>query len=273
MKSITIQLTGCLLSIILIAAACNSKNLLDENKKWNFIDSSQLANIRVIQCFAGNTPQIPTAPNLTTGPQVFLYANGSKLNGIALSYGGQWPIPNVYATVPSGNVRFEIIQARMNLSVVPNIPAPIAGDTLLSFSQNLQQGKYYSFFIGDTVPSLRVVVNEDKLDLPDYQTYKIRVANWIMNPSDTLTLFSRRQNAEIISAVPHKNVSNWVQVPLPVINDTLELRRKGSATTYITVGGTAPSFFPTGLRMYTVTVRGKTGVAGKAISASIVTNR
>ncbi len=273
MKLINIKIAGCALASLLFFSQCDDKDLIAENNKWEYLDSSNNANVRIVHCFAGNTPQIPTAPNLTTGPQVFVYANGQKLNGNALSYGGQWPSPNVYATIPSGNVEFKIVNARMNLAAVPNVPAPIAGDTLYTFTQQLDKGKYYSMYMGDTVPFIRFVVKEDVMPVPDYQTYKIRLAHMIMNPTDTLTLYSRRQAAEIISNITHKQVSDWVQLPLPIISDTLEIRKKGSTTTYITVGGTAPSFSPTGLRFYTVVLRGKTGVTGKTVSAAILTNR
>lgn len=252
MKNNFLKISLLALGLIPLLTQCDQKDLLAENEKWEFLDSTNNANIRVVHCFAGNTPQIPTAPNLTTGPQVFVYANGKKLNGNALSYGGQWPSPNVYAGIPSGTVEFRIVNARMNLGVVPNIPAPIAGDTLYTFSQQLEQGKNYSLFMGDTVPYIRFVVKEDVLTTPEYQTYKIRLAHMIMNPTDTLSLYSRRQGAELISNITHKQISDWVQVPIPVISDTLEIRKKGSVATYITVGGTAPTFSPAGLRFYTV---------------------
>jgi len=252
-------------------AGCNKNdiNLIDANNKWVYLDSSNSANIKVIQVFAGNTPQIPTAPNATTGPQVFIYANGKKLNGAALSYGGVWPITNVYANIPAGSTRFDIINARLNLSVVPNVPAYMAGDTLATFTATVDKGKYYSLYIGDTVPTVRVTVKEDLFPLPEYQTYKIRVANFLMNPLDTITLFSARQNAEIISNITHKNVSDWVQIPLPVISDTLIFRKKGTTTAYVQV----PGFSPTGLRMYTMLARGKTGVTNKTPAAQLITNR
>ena len=252
-------------------AGCTKEdvNLIDENNKWVYLDSTNSANIKFIQVFAGNTPQIPTAPNLTTGPQVFIFANGKKLNGTALSYGQVWPTPNVYANIPPGITRFDIINARMNLSVVPNIPGFIAGDTLATFTATVDIAKYYSIYIGDSVPNLRVTIKEDKFPLPDYQTYKIRVANFLMNPFDTLTLFSSRQNAEIISDITHKNISGWIQVPLPIISDTLILRKKGTTTSYVQFN----SFSPVGLRMYTLLGRGKTGVTNKLPAAAIITNR
>lgn len=263
-KSIMVAMLG-----LVVFTSCDDKDLLADNYKWTYLDSTNSANIKIMHVFAGNTPQIPTAPNLTTGPQVFIYANGIKLNGTALSYGGTLPIPNVYATVPSGTVNFAVVQARLNLNVVPNIPAPIAGDTLATFTQNLENGKYYSFYMGDTVPTVKFTIKEDIMSSPASGTYKIRLANMDMTDTDTLTLFSRRQNAELIQNITHKQVSDWVQVPLPIITDTLELRKKGSTAVYINVGG----FTPSGLRLYTVTARGKVGVTSKTPTASVVTNR
>ncbi|MBC7850128.1 MAG: DUF4397 domain-containing protein [Chitinophagaceae bacterium] len=258
----------------IIAASCTRGNLLDENIQWQQVDPGKAANIKLIQNFAGNTPQLPTAANLTTGPQLFLYANGKKVTGNAVGYAGIFPATTVYASIePGTNIRFDLIMARMNLTVVPNVPAFNGGDTLATFNQTLEAGKFYSFMVGDTVPTIRVTVIEDDLTAPAYQTYKIRLANWVMNPGDTLSLYSRREKKEIIQDVAHKKASDWVQLPLPIISDTLELRKKGSQTIYVTVGGTAPTFTPTGMRMYTVVARGKTGVTAKIPSASIFTNR
>jgi hypothetical protein len=243
--------------------------LLDENNKWVYTDSANSANIKVLQVFAGNTPQVPTAPNITTGPQVFIYANGAKLNGTSLGYGSVWPTQNVYANLQPGSTRFDIINGRMDLTAVPNVPKYQAGDTLATFTATLEKGKYYSLYIGDSVPNVRVTLKEDNIAVPDYQKYKIRVANMLMNPTDTLTLFSVRQNAEIISDITHKNVSNWVQLPLPVISDTLIFRKKGTTTSYVQVNG----FSPTGQRMYTIIGRGKTGVTNKTPAAALITNR
>lgn len=263
-----------LVSSVIGLSACETDNLLDENKKQEYIDSSKLANVKFIQNFAGNTPQLPTAPNSSTGPQVFIYANGKKVNGTALGYAGFFPSTTVYSLIEAGaNVKFDVVMARLNLAVVPNIPAPSAGDTLLSFTQTLEAGKFYSFMIGDTVPALRVNVKEDIISNPEYQTYKVRLANWLMNPTDTITLYSRREAREIIQNITHKQYSDWIQLPLPIISDTLELRRKGTTAVYITVGGTAPTFSPVGERSYTVIARGKTGVTSKTPTASILTNR
>jgi hypothetical protein len=265
------------LSIIMIAAvaalampSCKKKNLLDENNKAVFFDTTAVANIRVVHCFAGNAPQLPTAPNATTGPQVFVYANGKKLNGNALSYAGQWPSPNVYAGIDQGtNVRFDVVMARLNLAIVPNAPAPIAGDTLLTTNIPLQAGKFYSLYFSDTVGTYRLTAREDIMPTPDYQTYKIRLTHWMMNPTDTFNVFSRRTQTTIIPDITHKKISDWIQLDVPIISDTFEVRKKGSVTPFIQING----FAPAGLRFYTIVLRGKTGLTGKLPSAAILTNK
>jgi hypothetical protein len=265
-----------ILSAFLIYGSCKKREITKVNENFDFVDSSQVANIKLIQAFAGNLPQIPTAPNLTTGPQVFFYANGKKLNGNALSYGGVWPSPNTYAIAPTGNVTFHVVQARLNLSVVPLAPAPIAGDTLATFTTNLAPGKFYSFYMGDTVPFVRVKVVEDILTKPDEGTFKIRVLNYSMNIADTFYVFNKSTQTNIVNELKHKELSDWVQIPLPVLEaDTFELRRKGSLPTALpTLSFTSSTFIP--LRMYTLIVRGTSAlpaIPGKGLAFGVITNR
>ncbi len=268
MKYILSILITCITASLIITSCKKPEiDLITENNKWVYVDSTLFANVRIIHCITANTPFLPTATS-TTGPQVFVYANGAKLNGNALSYGGQWPSPNVYASIISGsNVKFDMVMARMNLALVPNVPAPIAGDTLSSFTAPLVKGKFYSLYLGDSTNNYKNELVEDQLPIPAYQKYKIRLANYIMNPFDTVSLFSRRNNIEIIQNITHKQISNWVEYDLPLIADTLDLRKKGSTTNY----ATAVAFTPTGQRMYTVVCRGKTGLKG--IAAGVLTNR
>jgi hypothetical protein len=262
-----------ILASLFIYSSCNKEDGIAENYKFEYVDQLDVGNVRIIHCYAGNTPQLPTVTN--TGPQVFFYANGSKLNGNVLSYAGNWPSPSVYAGIKSGNnIRFDVVMGRLNLNVVPNIPGPIAGDTLLTFNQTIEKGKFYSFYVGDTVGSFKVIVREDQLPVPEYEQYKIRIANFTMNPTDTLALYSRLAGTLVSPFVTHKQISDWVQFVVPGRNDTIEVRRKGSNTPLYYAGGAAPTaFFPVGLRMYTVVCRGKTGVTSKGPSASVVTNR
>jgi hypothetical protein len=269
MKKMKIVLSGLfLLALVLPACKKNTTDGIVDNYKWVYTDTVNNANLRIIHCIASNTPTLPSA-SANTGPQFFAYINGKKLNGNALSYGGQWPSPSVYASVESGtNIRFDLVQARLNFLVVPNIPAPIAGDTLLTFTGTMQKGKYYSLYVGDS-STYKGELREDVLPVPAYQRYKIRLANWMMNPADTLTVYSRRNAADIITNISHKQVSDWVELDIPVVNDTFDIRKKGTTVSYVTFN----NFAPAGLRMYTMIGRGKTGLTGKGASINILTNR
>jgi hypothetical protein len=260
---------------LFIHSACNKEDGIAANYKFEFVDSLDVGFVRLVHCFAGNTPQLPTVTN--TGPQVFFYANGNKMNGNVLSYAGNWPSPSVYANMKTGNnIRFDVVMGRLNLNVVPNVPAPAAGDTLLTFNQTIQKGKFYTFYIGDTTGApLRVIVREDQLPEPEEGRFKIRLANFTMNATDTLVLYSRVFRANMSFLAAHKEVTDWVEFPMPpVLNDTIEIRRKNTVTPLYYAGGAAPTAFtPIGKRMYTVVCRGKTGVTAKGPSASVVTNR
>ncbi len=256
--------------IIANMISCKKHDNIADNNKWVYLDSANTSNIRAIHIFAGNTPQLPTAA-VNTGPQVFIYANGAKLNGTALSYGGFWPAPNVYANLTqTGSVRFDVVMARLNFNVVPNVPAPIIGDTLLTTTAQLDKGKYYSLYFGDSIGGpYKLEVKEDILATPAYQKYKLRLANWSMNQSDTFDVFSKRENTTLINNITIKQISNWIELPLPIISDTLEVRKKNTTVPYVSLNG----FSPTGLRMYTLLARGKNGVTGKTNAAVLLTNR
>ena len=276
MKRISINkaIAGVGLLLVVSLFSCDDKDLIAENDKWIFPDTTDVGYIKVIHSHAAVLPQIPGAA-ANTGPQVFMYANGAKLNGNALSYAGNWPSPNVYATVKSGNTDFTGILARLNTVVVPNVPAPIAGDTLLKFSQNIVKGKYYSVILVDTLPNMRAVVFEDDMGVPTNKKYKIRLVNTTANPLDTLVLYSRLLKANIIGRTTAKQASPFVEVDVPTLNDTLEVRSAtGVAALYYVGSQTTPqTFAPVSQRIYSVVARGKNGLTSKTPSASLVTNR
>ena len=275
MKS-TIQFSGLLLLLAFTAShsSCSDKDLIAENNKWILTDTTDVGYVRFVHSHSAVSPQIPGAA-ANTGPQVFVYANGNKLNGNNLSYSGNWPSPNVYATLPSGATAFQAVLARMNTSVIPNIPAPAAGDTLLKFNHTVERGKYYTMILVDTLPSMRIFIQQDELVTPAVNKYKIRLINTTANVLDTLVLYSRNLKQNVIGNTTHKKSSEFIELDVPLLNDTLEVRKAGGAAALYFVGSqTAPqTFAPVSQRIYTVVCRGKTGLTTKTPSASLVTNR
>ncbi|MBL7726889.1 MAG: DUF4397 domain-containing protein [Dinghuibacter sp.] len=259
-------------SVFSIYSSCTKKDLIDENRKWEFPDEQDVGMVRFYHNYSGKTPALPGA----TSPSVFLYANGAKLNGNGLGYAGSWPSPNDYATVKTGATTFLGVLARLNTTVVPNIPAPIAGDTVLNFNFNVEKGKFYSVFLVDTAPSIRALVKEENFVVPELGKYKIRLVNLTSNITDSLNLYSRNARAVLIPNITHKQVSDFIELPLNTINDTLEIRRPGGTSAmYFVNSQTAPQpFFPTGQRIYTVVCRGKTAsTPNNTPSAGLLTNR
>ncbi len=266
MKFLKISTLFTIVLATVLMGCSKKKDLIDENNKWQFTDPANAAYLRIIHSHAANTPTLTG----TTGPQVFVYLNSQKLNGTSLSYAGAWPATSVYAAVPAGLKTYEFVMARMS-TATPSVPVPIAGDTVARAYFNSTAGKYYSMYLVDTFPALTTLITEDALVVPANGNYSIRLVNTTANVTDTLSLFSRLSQTNIISNITHKKTSSFVELPIPIISDTLEVRKKGTTVAAYYVGSqTAPqSFSPIGKRIYTVVARGKNGLTGKTPSASL----
>lgn len=271
MKAIKISSYLILVLVTFVLGCSKKKDLINENNKWVFPDPTDVAYMRIIHSHAANAPSLMTGS--TTGPQLFIYLNSQKLNGTSLSYAGAWPTTSVYAAVPAGLKTYEFIMARMN-TATPSVPAPVAGDTIARAYLTTVAGKYYSLYLVDTFPALTTMMTEDPQRIPANGFYSIRLVNTTANATDTLNLFSRLEQRNIISNIKHKNSSNFVELPLPLLSDTLEVRKNGTTVAAYFVGSqTLPqSFSPTGKRIYTVVARGKNALTGKTTSASLIAN-
>ena len=259
-------------AVLSIYSSCTKKDLIDENRTWEFPDEQNVGMVRVFHNYSGKTPALPGG----TSPSIFVYANGAKLNGTSLTYATNWPATNNYATIKTGAVTFHGVLGRMNTTVVPNVPAPVAGDTVITFNFTVEKGKYYSVYLVDTTPTMRAVVKEENFTLPAVGNYKIRLANFTSNPQDSLILYSRNARVNMISNITHKQVSEFVELPMNLINDTLEVRRPGGTTALYYVGSTtAPQpFFPISQRIYTVVCRGKlSSTPNNVPSSNLIINR
>jgi len=274
MKTIKISfiLTLCTAGVLLSCEKID-KDLILENADWRFPDNGAVAYMRIFHAHAANTPTLSG----TLGPQVFIYANAQKLNHGNLGFGSAWPATSVYATIPAGPTQFDIVMARV--AGTPSQPAPRAGDTLARFNYTTTAGRYYSMFLVDTVPTLRVLVIDDAPIFPPEGKYRIRLVNMAANPKDTLNLYSRLEARNIIVNIAHKLNSDFLERDiLPIgVSDTLEIRKNGQTVATYTWGTTATPptytpFTPVSKRIYTVVARGKDGLAGKLPQGVLITN-
>lgn len=244
------------------------KNLLEGNIPQRFSNPSSEAYVKFIHAYAGKTPALTAG----AGPSMFLFVNDTskRLNGTLAAnafsfaaFGGQFPArstattnaTSTYAILPAGASTVYGVLARL----VSGAPVSIAGDTVLKSSINLEPGKYYTAFFGDTLqnPSL-TVVPDDFGEIPNNK-YKIRLANFLAWPGDIHELYSTREGRVIQSGIAYKKVGDFVELDVKTIGDTIIVRKVSGPSpvangfALLTVNG----FVPIGKRAYTFFTRGK----------------
>ena len=96
-------------------------------------------------------------------PSLLMTANGQTINPTALAYGGAFPTGN-YAVLPSGDVTLDFIRSDSSKS-------------LFSTKVSLADGKYYSIYVGDTVPTPNISLIED--DIKVFQDTVVRLRSSI----------------------------------------------------------------------------------------------
>jgi hypothetical protein len=257
--------------ICLVVVSCDKfnddKDLVAENWNWKYVDTASTAQVKFMHVFAANSPTLASASSSTQGPQVFLYLNNKRLNGTSLSYSGTWPSTTSYAAVNAGTQPLQVVMARLKF-VVSGDPAPIAGDTLVNTTVNLNAGKKYSIFLVDTLPTMKTLVVNDDHAIASVNKYSLRFINLTANPLDTFDVYSRRVGSVIFSGVKNKQVADFIDIIVPPIQDTFDFRRPNTTATLFST-----NFQPISQRAYTLITRGRTGLTGKTTSATFYTNR
>jgi hypothetical protein len=243
---------------VMTLAACE-KNLLDSNRTYVFPDDSKEAGLKIIHAYAGKSPALTTG----AGPNLFMYLGTQKLNGNVLNWtagGGFWPttststtnIRALYSIVPAGTATLYGVQGR----VAAGVPAPAPGDTIFTKNQAWEAGKNYTVFLTDTLPNPGVLAVEDKLAAPREGYYQLRFANMVAWPDDIQEVFSKRENKVIFSNVGYKKVTDFIELKVPTISDTLTVTKVSGSSpmpySYVILGFTGLQ-----KRAYTVYTKGK----------------
>jgi Domain of unknown function (DUF4397) len=260
--------------LILFLTACTTfcscertTELLDENIRFQYSDTSANASVKFINAFPSLTPALTA----NAGPSVVIFMDGKKLNGTtsaaanAFIYNSTFPVNTSYSLLPALNHTFHFIMNRYTAGVF----APASGDTVFRAASTLAAGKKYSFFLVDTVQNPGVLIKEDNWTVPQQDKYQVRYANLVANPNERVDVFSIRQNANIFTNVGYKEIANYVELPVPAIADSLIIRFAGT----MNVRDTLKAFFPTPQRVYTWYSRGKTGITGRTPATTFVSNR
>jgi hypothetical protein len=246
-------LAGCtLLSFVL---GCK-KNNLNEAKYWDYNDPAN-AQIKFINAYTALTPSAATPAN---GPSVDIYVNNIKVNATPVAYGSVYPaVSGTYAAVPNGLVNIKVIVNRTG--------GNIAGDTLANGSYRLAVGGKSSIILVDPQPnptplSPNLMVIGETASVPStYGVFRARFINLYAAP-DTLEIFSTYYNRVVCSGQVYKNLSEWIELPVPIPSpataDVWQLRKPGTTTALNTI-----TFAPGVSRSYTFWTRGNPSVTGR----------
>lgn len=265
-----------LLFFAIMQLACNKRTeLLRDNEQWDFSDPAftNKANVKFIHAFSSLTPALTTG----IGPSLRIFMDGAQLSGptsalnrLEFTINGTaasnvFPVSVAYSLLPAGNHSFDFVMNRFTNSVFK----PVAGDTVFRSTHNFETGKNYSVFLVDTVPTPNVLLKEDNWTIPAQGNYQLRLANLVANRNERVDVYSIRNQRVVFSNVGYKDVSNYIELPIPTLSDSLIVRLAGT----MTVRDTLKGFSPTSQRVYTLLSRGKTGITGRTPTTSTYTNR
>ena len=168
-----------------------------------------------------------------------------------LVFGNIFPsLSGGYAFVPAGT---HTVSAK-----VPGSSAVLPGQTITSKSVNLEQGKFYTVALVDSLSKLEAVIIEDNLNIPDTSKSYFRIANFMMKgtadveiTSSTIPGYSFQKNG-----IAYKAASNFDTLSAGTYK--ILLRANGSSTRLDSI----TAFAPANGRKYTLYTRGVVGQTG-----------
>ncbi|MBX9785032.1 MAG: hypothetical protein K2X48_17225 [Chitinophagaceae bacterium] len=233
-------------------------------------DLSTTAFVKFVNAYSYATPVFA---GQTTASFQLTY-NGAQFSATPIGLGAAFPASPNYAAISR-----EFTQKDMTVRLALGTPpAAVRDSVLFTFKPNFSLGRYYTFFLCDSVTneSRRILITEDDVREPGGTAlYRIRFANLIPNmptATPTLELFSFRARAAIFTGIPARGVTPFIEVPVQGVNvaDTFQIRYTGSTTALATLNTVATN----GQQSLTVFARGFVGATGtRAPTISTYRNR
>ncbi|HEX9958683.1 MAG TPA: DUF4397 domain-containing protein [Fibrella sp.] len=184
------------------------------------------------------------------GPAVNVFANDTKLNGTALTYGTAFPTE--YSVIAPG-------QTTLRVTTVAS--GTVAQATVLTAPVALEADKYYSVVAaGTALAPVGFLVNDDQT-VPDPKKNYIRVLN-LVSTGQAVDL-AIGTGSPLLTNVPYKGVSEYVAIEPNAASAPYSFQIRNTGAT--TLLGTALSFNTLNQgRKYTLVVRGAVGRTGTA---------
>ncbi len=251
--------SALILTGFVMAWSCGEKNLIEKNQQWEFVNPEN-TNLKVISAYTSNIPVGAPGVGVT---RFYIYQNGVKLNGNAIGTAGSWPGPATYASVIPGTSKFDFVLDRR---VGNDYGKPVVGDTTFKGSQTFEKSKYYSLFMIGASPTQELYSIEDKITNPKEGFYHARFGNLAIVPAaKSVDVYSRREKKVIASNIAFKSFTDFVELPVPTISDTLDIRDVGTTK----VNYSFNTFLPTSRRVYTFYTYGRATFTAERVNQYI----
>jgi Domain of unknown function (DUF4397) len=169
----------------------------------------------------GVTPtgaKVKFLPSCSNCPSLQMTANGQIINPTGVAYGGSFPTSG-YAVLPTGEVTLDFIRTDSSKS-------------LFSTKVTLAEGKWYSLYVGDTVPTPTISLIEDDIKAFQDTFLRVRFVNVLSGKTkDTLELVRKNDNTVVGTGVTYGKASEFKFIPTTTA-DTFFYRKVGATTLY-----------------------------------------
>jgi Domain of unknown function (DUF4397) len=169
----------------------------------------------------GDTPvgaRVKFLPACSNCPSLRMTANGQIINPTGIAYGTSFPTSG-YAVLPTGDVTLDFIRTDSSKS-------------LFSAKVSLVDGKYYSVYVGDTVPTPSISLIEDDIKAFQDTFVRVRFAHILTGQTkDTLEFVRKNDNTVLATGVTYGKASEFKFVPSTVA-DTFFYRKVGTTALY-----------------------------------------
>lgn len=219
--------------------------------------------VKFVHAHGGATPSYSTP---AAGPTIQIDLNSQKITPTALSLGATFPA-NEYTAVNTSTTPTTSFAIKM----LTGTPATTVRDSLLlSFAPQLKAGSYRTYFFYDEAERPAVLSVDDDLRNPaGGNHYRVRFANFIPNPpaaTPAIDVFSVNNNAVVLSNIPYKRVTSYIELPRTGASDIFRIRWAGTTTVISSLNITTNN-----MNSLTLIARGRFAATGTRAPALSVT--
>lgn len=242
------------LSLLLLSAllACEKEPAVKAPYETAFSETHSF--VKFVHAYGAATPSYATP---AAGPTLQIEMNTQKITPTALALGAFFPV-NEYVAVNLSTTPSSTFGIKMSTGVPP---AAVRDSLLASIIPQLTAGKYQTLFFFDDADKPAIQAVEDDIRNPaGGNHFRVRFANFIPNPpaaTPAIDVFSTNNNAVVLSNIPYRRITSYIELPRTAASDILRIRWAGTTTIISSLTVTTNN-----MNSLTLVARGRVGVTG-----------